>query len=59
MIEIASHGYVCISIADTNGAGVYTELPDGTPVPFTEVMNPAEGRFNLETTKEITQARVD
>jgi len=24
LIELASHGYLCISVADTHGAGVYT-----------------------------------
>ena len=48
MIEIASHGYLAISLADTGGAGYYTELPDGTGVPLTEEIYPEKGKLNFE-----------
>jgi hypothetical protein len=56
---MASHGYLCISLADTNGGGVYTELPDGTPINMTLEMDPNKGLFNLDLTKKATQARVN
>ena len=58
-MEFASHGYLAIGIADTNGAGIYTELPDGTPVDLTSELDPAKGLINFEIATKLTAARSD
>lgn len=46
-------------MADNNGGGVYTQLPDGTDVELTDKVNPAEGLFNFELVQPMTQKRAD